>query len=112
METPQHNSAAHRPIPIVSFNRLELSTILNVYGKKVSAGEWRDYALDMQRERAIFSIYRRTSERPLFMIEKNPKLAQRQGQFMVYGMDGRVLKRGHNLATVLRVLDPQLYLVK
>ncbi|WP_440589623.1 DUF2794 domain-containing protein [Pelagibacterium mangrovi] len=101
-----------RPNPLVSFDRKELALILNVYGRKVAAGEWRDYALDFGRERAMFSIYQRTSERPLFVVEKNPKLARKQGQYMVVGSDGRVLKRGHDLATVLRVLDPQLYVVR
>ncbi|MEQ8446803.1 MAG: DUF2794 domain-containing protein [Pelagibacterium sp.] len=101
-----------RPVPIVSFDRKELALILNVYGRKVAAGEWRDYALDFGRERAMFSIYQRTSERPLFVVEKNPKLARRQGQYMVVGGDGRVLKRGHELSSVLRVLDPQLHVVR
>lgn len=101
-----------RPNPLVSFDRKELALILNVYGRKVAAGEWRDYALDFGRERAMFSIYQRTSERPLFVVEKNPKLARKQGQYMVVGSDGRVLKRGHDLAAVLRVLDPQLYVVR
>lgn len=97
---------------VVSFDRHELALILNVYGKKVANGEWRDYALDMLRERALFSIYQRASERPLYVVEKNPKLARRQGQYMVYATDGRIMKRGHDLAAVLRVLDPQLYIVR
>ena len=97
--------------PIVSFDRRELGLILNVYGKKVASGEWRDYALDMLRDRALFSIYKRPSERPLFVIEKNPKLARKQGQYMVISTEGRILKRGHDLASVLRVLDPDLYIV-
>lgn len=101
-----------RAAPIVSFDRRELGLILNVYGKKVASGEWRDYALDMLRERALFSIYKRSSERPLFVIEKNPKLARRQGQYMVFSTEGRILKRGHDLANVLRVLDPDLYIVR
>lgn len=105
----QSHSRAHR---VISFDRQELALILNVYGRKVAAGEWRDYALDFGRERAMFSIYQRASERPLFVVEKNPKLAKRQGQYMVMGSDGRVLKRGHDLALVLRVLDPQLYVVR
>jgi len=96
----------------VSFDRHELGIILNVYGKKVAAGEWRDYALDMLRDRAMFSIYQRSSERPLYVVEKNPKLAKKQGQYLVMGTDGRILKRGHDLAAVLRVLDPHLYVVR
>lgn len=97
---------------VVSFDRRELGLILNVYGKKVAAGEWRDYAIDMLRERAMFSIYQRASERPLYIVEKNPRLARKQGQFMVHGPDGRILKRGHELANVLKILDPHLYVVR
>lgn len=96
---------------VVSFDRRELALILNVYGKKVASGTWRDYALDMLGERALFSIYQRASERPIYVIEKDPKLARKQGQYLVYGTDGRILKRGHDLAQVLKVLDPHLYAV-
>lgn len=101
-----------RVVPAVSFDRRELTAILNLYGRKVSSGEWRDYAMDFLRERAVFSIYRRNSERPLYVIEKNPKLRHRQGQYVVTSQEGRILKRGHDLSAVLRVLDPQLALVK
>ena len=101
-----------KPVPIASFDRKELATILNVYGRKVAAGEWRDYALDFLRERAVFSVFARASERPLYMIEKTPKLRNRQGQYMVSGQDGRILKRGHELDAVLRVLEPRLALVE
>jgi len=83
-------------------------TILNVYGRKVAGGEWRDYAIDFLRERALFSIYKRSSERPLYVIEKNPRLRNKQGQYMVLSQEGRVLKRGHELSTVLRVLELSL----
>ena len=101
-----------RPNPIVSFDRKELTTILNVYGRHVASGEWRDYAMDFLRDRALFSIYRRNSERPLFIIEKNPRLRARQGQYMVTSQDGRILRRGHELDVVLRVLEARLSLVK
>lgn len=94
-----------RFVPAVSFDRKELSTILNLYGRKVADGEWRDYALDFLRDRALFSIYKRASERPLYVVEKNPKLRNKQGQYMVLAQDGRILKRGHDLSTVLRVLE-------
>ena len=97
-------------LPVVSFDRLELTTILNLYGRKVADGEWRDYAMDFLKDRALFSIFKRSSERPLYVIEKNPKLRSKQGQYMVLGHDGRILKRGHELSTVLRVLE--LALVK
>ena len=91
--------------PQIAFHRDELRTIFNLYGRRVAEGEWRDYALDFLREHALFSIYKRSSERPLYVIEKNPKLRNKQGQYMVLSQDGRVLKRGHELATVIRVLE-------
>ena len=94
-----------RQKPYVGFDRRELNTILNLYGRKVAAGEWRDYAMDFLKDRALFSVYKRTSERPLYVIEKNPKLRSKQGQYMVTIEDGRVLKRGHELEVVLRVLE-------
>jgi hypothetical protein len=94
-----------RQKPFVGFDRRELNTILNLYGRKVASGEWRDYAMDFLKDRALFSIYRRASERPVYVIEKNPKLRHRQGQYMVTIEDGRVLKRGHELDNVLRVLE-------
>jgi hypothetical protein len=94
-----------RQKPFVGFDRRELNTILNLYGRKVASGEWRDYAMDFLKDRALFSIYRRASERPVYVIEKNPKLRNRQGQYMVTIEDGRVLKRGHELDNVLRVLE-------
>jgi hypothetical protein len=94
-----------RPKPFVGFDRRELNTILGLYGRKVAGGEWRDYAMDFLKDRALFSIYRRASERPLYVIEKNPKLRGRQGQYLVTGQQGRVLKRGHDLDVVLRELE-------
>jgi Protein of unknown function (DUF2794) len=92
----------------VSFHRTELGIILSLYGRMVAAGEWRDYGISMLKDVAIFSIYRRTAETPLYRIEKNPKLANRQGMYSVIGMDGRILRRGHDLRTVLRVLERKL----
>jgi hypothetical protein len=97
--------------PIVSFNRHELSDILAVYGRKVAVGEWRDYAIDMGRERAVFSIFRRCSECPLYRIEKIPKLARRQGAYAVVAATGLILKRGNDLRRVLSVLDKGLRLI-
>ncbi len=96
---------------IVAFDRRELMQILSVYGRKVGAGEWRDYAMDFLKDRALFSIYARVSERPLFVVEKNPKLRNKQGQYIVTNQQGRILKRGHDLAQVLRVLDPNLAVI-
>jgi hypothetical protein len=92
------------------FTRRELSAIFGLYGRKVAAGEWRDYAIDFGRERAVFSVFRRASEVPLYRIEKNPKLARRQGAYAVITAGGLILKRGHDLARVLGVLDPAVRL--
>ena len=92
----------------VAFDRRELAVILSVYGRMVAAGEWRDYGISSLREMAVFSVFRRTAEHPLYRIEKHPKLRKRQGQYSVVGMDGQILKRGHDLKTVLRVLERKL----
>ena len=105
-------SPAPSRIPaIVAFDRRELNLILSVYGRKVGKGDWRDYAMDFLRDRAAFSIYARVSERPLYIVEKTPRLRNRQGQYSVTNQEGRILKRGHDLALVLRVLDPDLVVV-
>lgn len=98
-----------RPVPEqVAFDRAELAVILGLYGRMVAAGEWRDYGMSFLREVAIFSIFRRTAEHPIYRIEKRPKLRRRQGMYAVIGMDGQILKRGHELKTVLRVLERKL----
>ncbi len=97
------------PVPEqVAFDRQELNVILGVYGRMVSAGEWRDYGMSFLREVAVFSIFRRTAEVPMYRIEKRPKLRQKQGLYAVIGMDGRILKRGSDLRAVLRVLERKL----
>jgi hypothetical protein len=88
----------------VAFDRRELQTILGFYGLKVAEGEWRDYAMDFGPERAVFSVFRRSSEVPLYRIVKDPALARKQGMYQVIAQGGLILKRGHDLATVLRVL--------
>ena len=90
---------------VVAFHRTELSAILSLYGQMVAAGEWRDYGISSLKEVAVFSIFRRTAEQPLYRIEKRPKLRSKQGEYSVIGMDGQILKRGHDLKTVLRVFD-------
>lgn len=92
----------------VAFDRAELGIILSVYGRMVAAGEWRDYAMSFLRDVAVFSVFRRAAEFPLYRIEKRPKLRARQGMYSVVGMDGQILKRGHDLPTVLRVLERKL----
>ena len=101
---PQTGGPSRTPL-FTSFDRHELNAILNLYGRKVADGEWRDYAIDFLRDRAVFSIYKRSSERPLYVVEKQPKLRNKQGQYLVVSQEGRVLKRGHELANVLRVLE-------
>ena len=92
----------------ISFDRREFSLILGLYGKMVAAGEWREYGISCLREMAVFSVFRRTAEYPLYRIEKRPKLRARQGMYAVVGMDGQILRRGHDLAAVLRVLEGKL----
>ena len=92
----------------IRFDRPELKRILNTYGRMVMAGEWRDYAIDFRDDVAVFSVFRSTSEMPLYSIEKRPKQKDRQGQYSVIAAGGQVLKRGHDLAGVLRVLDRKL----
>lgn len=109
---PPIASATLREYPsVVAFNRHELNDILAVYGRKVAEGEWRDYALDMSRDRAVFSVFRRTSECPLYRIEKTPRLARRQGAYSVVAATGLIMKRGNDLRRVLAVLDRSLRLV-
>lgn len=91
--------------PRAAFDRIELNIIMDIYGRKVAQGEWRDYALDMLRDRAVFSIFRRASEVPLYRIEKHPKLARKQGAFAVIAASGHIMKRGNDLRRVLSVLD-------
>ncbi len=98
-------------LPFTSFSRHELNAIFSLYGTKVAAGEWRDYSIDFLKDKAVFSIFRRSSERPLYRIEKNPKLTRRQGAYSVVAMTGLILKRGHDLAKVLGVLDRKLSVV-
>ena len=95
-------------VPQVTFDRRELNSILTIYGRMVAAGEWRDYALDFLDDMAVFSIFRRAAEVPLFRIEKRPKLKAKQGQYSVVAAGGIILKRGHELAQVLKIFDKKL----
>lgn len=108
-----HAAAGHSPDPLrcITFTRHELMAILAVYGRKVAAGEWRDYAIDLGRDKAVFSVFRRASEVPLFRIEKSPKLARKQGAYSVLAPAGLILKRGPDLARVLSVLESRPRLV-
>lgn len=105
--TDQSPSQFHAPEQI-AFHRTELNVILGLYGRMVAAGEWRDYGMSHLREVAVFSVFRRAAENPLYKIEKRPKLRLKQGQYAVVGMDGQILKRGNYLRQVLRVLERKL----
>jgi len=91
----------------VMFDRRELSAILSLYGRMVAAGAWRDYAIGSGRTQAVFAVFRHTAEMPLYRIEKNPHLRNKQGMYSVVASGGMILKRGHDLAQVLRVLEPR-----
>src|ERR1700685_1727057 len=101
------------PVPEsqVTFSRRELDRILSLYGRKVAAGEWRDYAMDFLKDRAVFSVFRRTTEFPIYRIKKKPRLARRQGAYSVISATGHILRRGHELERVLGVLDRSVNLV-
>ena len=104
--SPARSSAAPvNALNQITLNRRELNRILDLYGRMVAAGEWRDYAIDFLKDRAVFSVFRRASEVPLYRIEKNPKLEQRQGAYSVISATGLILRRGHELDRVLRVID-------
>jgi hypothetical protein len=109
---PSMNAPHTPPSPpaadVVHFQRPELNVILSLYGRMVAAGEWRDYGISALRDAAVFSVFRRTAEQPLYRIEKRPALARRQGMYTVIGLDGRILRRGHDLRAVLRVLERKL----
>lgn len=107
--TPVHANA--NAAAVVLFTRRELDQILSLYGRKVADGEWRDYAIDFGAEKAVFSVFRRTSEYPLYRVEKCPRLARRQGAYSVVAPTGLILKRGHDLARVLEVIERRLSLV-
>jgi Protein of unknown function (DUF2794) len=105
-------SGAAVPTPSrVTFNRLELNRILNLYGRMVADGEWRDYAIDFLKDRAVFSVFRRASEVPIYRIEKDPRLARKQGIYSVISASGLILRRGHELERVLLAIDRKLAVV-
>ena len=97
-----------RAVAQVAFDRMELQRILDVYGRMVAAGEWRDYAMDFEKDFASFSAFKRAAERPAMRIEKRPALRAKQGMWALYGEAGQVLKRGHELAGVLAIIERRL----
>jgi hypothetical protein len=108
IQTPTSFSQPQPAPEQVAFDRHELGAILALYGRMVAAGEWRDYGISNLREVAVFSVFRRTAEHPLYRIEKRPRSRHRQGLYSVVAMGGQILKRGHELKAVLRVLDRKL----
>ena len=102
---------APAPANEVTFSRRELDRILGLYGRMVAAGEWRDYAIDFLKDRAVFSVLRRASEMPLYRIEKNPRFGRRQGAYSVISATGHILRRGHELDRVLGALERSVRLV-
>jgi hypothetical protein len=105
METAPHTPHPPPPAAAVFFERRELNQLLGLYGRMVSAGHWRDYAIDGLRDAAVFSVFRRSSEFPLYRIEKRPGLARRQGVWAILAHGGLVLRRGHELGQVLKFFD-------
>src|SRR6195256_1006747 len=103
-------AAAPQP-PCVTFDRRELDRILGLYGRMVAEGEWRDYAIDFLKDRAVFSVFRHSCEVPIYRIEKNPRLSRRQGVYSVISATGLIVRRGHELDRVLRAIDRSLSLV-
>ena len=115
VKLPQGNSppvtASQFTSSQVTFDRAELNRLFGLYGRKVAAGEWRDYAIDFLKDRAVFSVFRRACEVPLYRIEKNPRLARRQGTYSVISATGLIVRRGQELDRVLRALDKSLSVV-
>ena|ERR1700731_3650159 len=106
--TEYWGEGATGPKAEVRFGRGELSQILRIYGRMVAAGDWRDYAIDFLSDRAVFSVYRRTSENAHYTIEKHPALKAAQGQYAIFAASGHLLKRGRDLGQVLRLFDRKL----
>ena len=101
------------PLPIgrplqVGYDRAELTRILDLYGRMVAAGHWRDYAIQLDADAAVFAAFRRTAERPEYRIEKRPALRGRQGMWALVSESGAVLKRGHELGPVLASIERRL----
>ena len=107
--SPEPHGERHRAF--TTFDRRELTQILNVYGRKVAEGEWRDYAIDLGRDTAEFAVFRRASEVPIYRIVKSPRLARKQGAWSVVSATGHILKRGHDLDRVLAVLEKRVQVV-
>jgi hypothetical protein len=108
---PRSGSPPLAPHNRVTFDRRELDRLFGLYGRKVAAGEWRDYAIDFLKDRAVFSVFRRASEVPIYRIEKSPRLARRQGPYSVISATGLIVRRGHELDRVLRAIDKSLQVV-
>ena len=110
-DSAPHPGPSQSGARLVFFDRRELSQILAVYGRMVAAGHWRDYALDALADAAVFSVFRRASETPLYRIEKRPALARRQGAWVVTAHGGLIMRRGHDLGQVLTLFDSRRFAV-
>ena len=110
-EPSANHAAVRNAVATASPNRVTFNRILNLYGRMVADGEWRDYAIDFLRERAVFSVFRRSSEVPIYRIEKDPRLARKQGMYSVISATGLILRRGHELERVLLAIDRKPALV-
>jgi len=111
---PLQNSKSHKtpkPIDQVCFNRRDIDMLMQFYSKRVGTGEWRDYAMDMLKDSAVFSVFKRASEVPIYTVHKTPKLANRQGEWSLLNANGLILKRGKELKQVLKVLDKKPKLI-
>ena len=105
----ENNKESNNSYSKINFNKKELEIILKLYGQMVSRGEWRDYSVSYSYSNASFSVFRRSSERPLYMIRKTPSLSKKIGMYSVVGMDGRIIKQGKDLTQVLQILNKKLY---
>ena len=111
MQTKTFQTTNKRMAEPVCFVRQELDAILNVYGRMVASGEWRDYAINMHKDRAVFSIFRRAAEMPVYRVEKQPSLARKQGAYSIVSAEGVILKRGQELKHVLSFFDRKRFQV-
>jgi hypothetical protein len=113
--TDQRQGVTHSPssgsLTRIWFSRQELDLILRTYGRLVAEGECKDYAIGAFADHAVFCMHRRASEEPTWTVEKRPELSRRQGAYAVVNATGQILKRGHELAQVLRVLDKKRFSV-
>ena len=103
-----NNVRTNYDLNVISFKKVELMPIMNIYGQMVASGQWRDYGISNFKEKAVFSAYKHTSHAPLYIIEKQPKLIERNSLYSIHSIDGEILKRGNNLPNVLKIFQRKL----